>query len=83
MDTPEIGWALDPAVHNRGYATEAVRAALAWADAHWPDDDTTCIVAPENQASLNVAHKCGYREQHRTTYKGKPTIVLRRAPGSP
>jgi RimJ/RimL family protein N-acetyltransferase len=82
MDTPEIGWALDPAVHNRGYATEAVRAALTWADAHWPDDDTACIIAPENQPSLRVAHKCGYREHLRTTYKGKPTIVLRRPAGA-
>ncbi len=81
MDTPEVGWALDPAVHNRGYATEAVRAALAWADAHWPDGETACIIAPENRPSLNVARKCGYREQLRTTYKGQPTIVLRRAAG--
>lgn len=33
--TPEIGWALSPAAHGRGYATEAVRAALRWADAQW------------------------------------------------
>jgi RimJ/RimL family protein N-acetyltransferase len=79
LGTPEIGWALDPSVHGRGYATEAVRAALDWADAHWPDGETACIVAPENLPSLRVAHKCGYREQLRTTYKGKPTIILRRA----
>jgi RimJ/RimL family protein N-acetyltransferase len=78
--TPEIGWALDPSVHGRGYATEAVRAALAWADAQWPHGDTACIVSPENQPSLRVAHKCGYREQLQTTYKGKPTILLRRGP---
>ena len=81
LDTPEIGWALDPAVHNRGYATEAVRAALDWADANWPDGETACIIAPENQPSLNVARKRGYREQLRTTYKGNPTIVLRRTAG--
>ncbi|WP_345815725.1 GNAT family N-acetyltransferase [Paraburkholderia sp. PREW-6R] len=78
MDTPEVGWALDPAVHGRGYATEAVRAALDWADARWPNGETVCIVAPDNLPSLRVAHKCGYREQLRTTYKGKATIVLRR-----
>jgi RimJ/RimL family protein N-acetyltransferase len=79
LGTPEVGWALDPAVQGRGYATEAVRAALAWADAHWPAGETACIVAPDNLPSLRVADKCGYREQLRTTYKGKPTIVLRRA----
>ena len=78
MNTPEVGWALDPAVHGRGYATEAVRAALDWADVRWPDADTACIIAPENLPSLRVAHKCGYRERLRTTYKGNQTIVLRR-----
>src|ERR1700754_4540064 len=30
--TPEVGWSLSPSVHGRGYATEAVAAALDWAD---------------------------------------------------
>src|SRR6476619_1074622 len=29
-DAPEIGWVLDPAMHGRGYASEAVEAVLAW-----------------------------------------------------
>ncbi|TGP47332.1 N-acetyltransferase [bacterium M00.F.Ca.ET.228.01.1.1] len=78
--TPEIGWALSSSMHGKGYATEAVRAALAWADETWPSVATACIVAPQNEASLRVAHKTGYREQLRTAYKGQPTIVLRRAP---
>ncbi|WP_111935940.1 GNAT family N-acetyltransferase [Paraburkholderia bryophila] len=82
LGTPEIGWALNPALHGRGYATEAVRAALDWADAQWPDKDTVCLIAPENLASLGVARKCGYREWLRTPYKGNPTIVLRRAPNA-
>ncbi len=31
-DTPEIGWVLASPFHGKGYATEAVRAALAWGD---------------------------------------------------
>lgn len=76
--TPEIGWALMPWSHGRGLATEAVRGALGWADATWPDADTLCIVAPENTASLRVAGKCGYVEQVATTYNGHPIIVHRR-----
>jgi RimJ/RimL family protein N-acetyltransferase len=57
-----------------------VRAALNWADETWPDAETACIVAPENEASLRVAHKVGYREYLRTTYKGQPTVMLRRVP---
>jgi RimJ/RimL family protein N-acetyltransferase len=79
--TPEIGWALMPASHGRGYATEAVRAALRWADAQWPSVDTACIIAPDNTASLRVAQKCGYMEWVRTSYKGKPTIHFRRMAG--
>lgn len=31
---PELGWVLASSVHGRGYATEAVRAAIAWGNAH-------------------------------------------------
>ena len=80
--TPEMGWALSPAMHGKGYATQAVRAALEWADEKWPGAATACIVAPENEPSLRVAHKAGYREQLRTTYKGQPTIMFKREPGA-
>jgi RimJ/RimL family protein N-acetyltransferase len=81
-DMPEVGWALMPAAHGRGYATEAVHAALRWADAKWPAADTACIVAPDNTASLRVAQKCGYVEWAHGSYKGKPTVHLRRTAGS-
>nr|MDQ2680323.1 GNAT family N-acetyltransferase [Candidatus Eremiobacteraeota bacterium] len=31
---PEIGWALTRAAHGKGYATEGVRAAIAWGEQH-------------------------------------------------
>ena len=37
---------------------------------------TVCMVAPANGATLRVAEKNGYRETGRTTYHGKPTILL-------
>jgi len=77
-DTPEIGWALMPSAHRQGYATEAVRGALAWADAAWPGGETVCIIAPDNVASRKVAAKCGYVETAQTTYKGHATGVFRR-----
>jgi RimJ/RimL family protein N-acetyltransferase len=73
---PEIGWVLAPHAQGRGYATEGVRAALAWGDAHFGGDRTFCIVSPENLPSLRVAGKCGYREFARTTFNGQPTIVF-------
>lgn len=77
-DTPEIGWALAPWAHGKGYATEAVRAAVAWGDMHFGPANTVCIIAPENGPSLRVAEKCGYKEIDRTTYKGEPTVLFQR-----
>ena len=77
---PEAGWAFAKAAQGKGYATEAVRAVLAWGESHFGKTRFACIIAPENAASLNVAAKTGFREAARTTYKGEPTVVLYRAP---
>jgi RimJ/RimL family protein N-acetyltransferase len=77
--TPEIGWVLAPWAHGQGFATETVRAAVAWGDSHFGAGvRTACIIAPENLVSIRVAGKCGYRETARTTYKGEPTILFHR-----
>ena len=77
-DRPELGWALASRAHGKGYATEAVRAALAWGDAHFGSKPTVCLIHPDNLPSLRVAAKAGYRELERTTYKGQPTIIFGR-----
>lgn len=77
-DAPEVGWALAPWAHGRGFATEAVRAALAWGDAHLGPSRTACLITPENVASIRVAAKCGYRETARATYKGVGTLIFER-----
>jgi RimJ/RimL family protein N-acetyltransferase len=73
---PEIGWALVSRAHGKGYATEAVRAAIEWGDAHFNASPTTCLIHPANLPSIRVAEKCGYRESLVTIYKGQPTIVF-------
>ena len=80
---PEIGWVLASSAHGRGYATEAVRAAVAWGDLHFQPARTACIIAPENVASIRVAVKCGYRELARTAYKGNPVVMFVREAGIP
>jgi RimJ/RimL family protein N-acetyltransferase len=75
---PEIGWVLAPWAQRRGFATEAVRAALGWGATHLPMKRTVCLISPENIPSLRVAEKCGYREFQRTTYKGAPTVLFER-----
>jgi RimJ/RimL family protein N-acetyltransferase len=76
LGMPELGWALVPAAHGRGLATEGLRAALEWGDALFQGGRTACIISPENLQSIRVAEKCGYRESRRTTYKDEPTIVF-------
>jgi RimJ/RimL family protein N-acetyltransferase len=76
LDAPEIGWALAARFHGKGYATEAVRAAIARGEEHFGPARTTCIISPENLPSIRVAEKCGYQESLRTTYKGQPVIVF-------
>jgi RimJ/RimL family protein N-acetyltransferase len=78
---PEIGWVLCPAAHGQGFATEAVRAALAWADAHLDHPGTACIIAPDNAASIRVALKNGFREKLTTTYRDSLTLMFERPRG--
>ena len=81
-DFKEAGWVLSPSAHGKGYATEAVRAALRWAEGRFGPERVVCLIAPENEASLKVAHKCGFREFSRGTYKGEPSLLLERLPGT-
>ena len=75
---PEAGWVLAPAFHGRGYATEAVRAALAWGDERFDGARTVCMIDPHNQPSIRVAEKAGYAQYARTLYKGEPTVLFER-----
>jgi len=75
-DTPEAGWVFVSESHVKGYATEAVRAAVAWGDAHFGSSRTACIIHPDNLPSIRVAEKCGYREIQLVTYKGHPTKMF-------
>lgn len=75
---PELGYILDPRAHRKGYATEAVRAVLAWGDEHFSDPRTVAMIAPENAASIRVAEKCGYKIFERGTFAGDPSVFLER-----
>lgn len=81
-DDKEAGWVMAPSAQGKGYATEAVRAALGWADAKFGPERVVCIIAPENTPSHNVARKVGFREFGRGAYKGEPSIMYERLPGS-
>jgi RimJ/RimL family protein N-acetyltransferase len=76
---PELGWALLPQFHGRGYATEALRAVLAWGDDHIAQRRTVCIIHPDNHPSFRVAEKLGYKAIYSATGGASNTILARPA----
>jgi RimJ/RimL family protein N-acetyltransferase len=75
--TLETGWALVPEAHGKGYATEALEALIRWADDHFPSKRMTCIIDPQNAASLRLAAKLGFGEAKRTAYNGEVILLSR------
>jgi RimJ/RimL family protein N-acetyltransferase len=74
----EAGWVLAAWAHGQGFATEALRAILAWFETAFPGTPTCCIIDVANVASQRVAAKLGYRELDRRTYHDDPVIVYER-----
>lgn len=77
---PEFGWLLAASAQGKGYAKEAVGAALRWADAKFPRTVFSCIIDPENAASVAVAEALGFRRFALTSYKGADIVIFHRAP---
>lgn len=77
---PELGYVFCSRAHGKGYATEAVRAAIDWVDRTLKAKRTVCIIHEGNAASIRLAEKFGYREFQRTRYKGHNVILFERWP---
>ena len=78
---PEAGWAYAAHAHGKGYATEALKIVLAWADQHLDAPRVTCIIDPGHTASRRVAEKCGFRLLTASTYRGSAVDVFERIRG--
>jgi RimJ/RimL family protein N-acetyltransferase len=77
---PEMGWMFSPRAQGRGFATEAGRAALAWADEVLKGREIAAIIDHANAASIRVAEKLGFTAREDALYKGEPTLLFRRPP---
>ncbi len=76
---PEMGWSLAAAAHGKGYATEAVQAALAWGrDVFGPGARTVCVISTDNSASIGVARKCGFQQFATASRYGLGRLVFER-----
>ena len=73
---PELGWVLARHAHGKGYATEAVRGSLRWAETHFaPSTQIASMIAPGNVASVRVAEKCGFRLWLDGRYQNSPVLL--------
>ncbi len=80
---PELGFALATRFHGRGYATEAVRAVLAWGDVWLPGERCISVVDDENTASRRVLRKAGFDVIERRMLGDRPVAVFSRPLGLP
>lgn len=76
---PEAGWALATWAHGKGYATEALSAALAWLDGQHRFERSVCLIAPTNVASIRVAEKAGYGEPVQIRFNDNDSLLFSRA----
>lgn len=78
FDAPELGWGLSPRFQGKGFAFEALSAALAWCDDSLNAPRTVCMISPDNAPSLALATRAGYTRYVETTYKDSPVALLER-----
>lgn len=79
----EYGWMFATPAQGKGYANEALAAALAWGDRRFHGARFCCIIDEENTASIRLAERHGFARERRAQYKGKPVTVFRRAAPAP
>ena len=75
---PEGAWTIAEWAQGRGYATEAVEAALHWTVARLGAERTVCLIHSGNQASLRVAAKLGYSTFRQCVYRGYEALLFER-----
>ena len=75
---PEMTWTIASAHRGLGYATEAAAAFLEVIDHQVACHRTVCLIHIDNQASLRVANKLGFRFYRRHEYRDYPAGLFRR-----
>lgn len=65
----EIGWRIRSDCWRRGYAEEAARAVIEWAQANTSADKLVARIAPDNRASRSLAEKLGGRKVSSLTHQ--------------
>ena len=79
FDAPELGWGVATAFQGQGLAAEGLRAALDWVDQTLGAPRTVCMISPDNQPSIRLAEKVGYRTYGEGAYKDQTVRLFARS----
>ena len=81
-DVAEAGWIVGKGAWGKGYAQEAMTAALTWFEREHGARPTLCMVEQGHRASEAVAAKLGYAVFDRVEERDeRPLVVYRRDAG--
>lgn len=72
-----LGYRLHPAFWGQGLASEAVKAVLAYGFGTLAVSSVVAVVQPENQASVQVLHKAGFKDYVHARYFGMGVRIYR------
>ena len=75
---PEMGWSFAEAVHGKGYASEALKAALVWGRDHFGPARVVCVISDDNAASIRLAERHGFQQFATSTRYGLGRKVFER-----
>jgi len=75
-DVPEAGWIIAQTAWGKGYALEAMDAALAWLDREHRPERIACMIEEGHAASAKIAGKLGFVEYARHEPEGERALVL-------
>jgi RimJ/RimL family protein N-acetyltransferase len=76
---PEAGWVLASWAHGRGFASEALGAALSWLDSRASIDRSVCLISPDNKVSIRLAGRHGYSVSSTVSFAGEDSLLLSRS----
>lgn len=75
-DKPEAGWIIAAGHVGKGYASEAMEAAIAWFEETHGKQNVVCMIEGGNEPSFALAERLGFVELRRVQSPGAPDIVL-------
>lgn len=76
---PEAGWVLASWAHGRGFASEALGAALGWLDGRPSIDRSVCLISPDNTVSIRLAARHAYSMATTISFAGEDTLLFTRS----